>query len=335
MICSYCQKDRKITGEHIIPQSLLDLFPECDFNIMHDKETKVFKSDNIVINDVCANCNNVILSKLDAYGSKMVRDYFVNTYEADDKLVLPYNYSLLSRWLLKILFNNARTKKPEVEMTSFESNLDYILGRTETSAMPVSIFGALSVDMTPLPEFFFDNEKLGVFFNPHFVEGTLLELVDPMGYKFQVRKEIENMKFEQLVLSGVLRFGSGMFLVLLWEEDITPSEKQTVERLIESLYPYVLLKSDLENATIERATHAFNYHHYNIIDTSVGLSIADQTNSFLPTNSNPTEVRKESSVIWDQHVSKLRENRASKRQKERDKKRRNKERRNKERRNKK
>lgn len=320
MICSYCQKDGRMTGEHIIPKSLLDMFPECDFNIMYDKETKVFKSENIVINDVCGNCNNVILSELDAYGSGIVRDYFVNTYGADDKLVLPYNYSLLSRWLLKILFNIARTKKSEIESTLFESNLDYILGRTETSAMPVSVFGGLSVDMTPMPEFFFDNVKLGVFFNPQFVKGSLLELVNPMEPKFRVCKESENMKFEKLLLSGVLRFGSVMFLVFLWEEDITPAEKQTMERLIESLYPYVLLKSDLQNATLERATHAYNYHHYYIIDTSVGLSIADQTNSFLPTSNNPTEIRKAGSGAWDQHVKKLRENRASKRQKERNKK---------------
>ncbi|MFS0688763.1 hypothetical protein AB1K89_05925 [Sporosarcina sp. 179-K 8C2 HS] len=321
MICSYCQKDGRMTGEHIIPQALLDMFPECDFNIRYDKEIKYFKSENIVINDVCDNCNNVILSELDSYGSGMVRDYFVNTYEAEDKLVLPYNYSLLSRWLLKIMFNIARTKKSEIQTTSFESNLDYILGRTETSAMPISVFGGLSVDMTPLPEFFFDNMKLGVFFNPIFVKGSLIELVNPLENEFRVNKEKENMEFKKLLLSCVLRFGSGMFLVLLWEEEITPTEKQTMERLIEHLYPYALLKSDFENTTIKRSTHAYNYHHYYIIDTSAGLSMADQTNSFLPTRNNPSELRKTSSVEWDQHVTKLRENRASKRQKERDRKR--------------
>lgn len=323
MICSYCQEDKRVTGEHIIPRSILDLFPECDFNIKYAEDTKYFKSDNIVINDVCENCNNVILSELDAYGSRMVQDYFVKTYEADDELVIPYNYSLLSRWFLKIMFNIARTRK-EIETTSFESNLDYILGKSETSTVPFSVFGGLSVDMSPLPEFFFDNVKLGVFFNPNFVQGSLLEIVNPMENKFQVRKEKEFMKFDKLLLSGVLKFGSGMFLVFFWAEDITPTEKQTMERLIEILFPYVLLKSDLDNATLERVTHAFNYNLPYIIDTSVGLSIADQTNSFVPTNKNPIEIRKESSTEWGQHVAKIRENRASKRQREREKKRQNK-----------
>lgn len=319
MICSYCQKEGRMTGEHIIPMSLIDMFPECDFNFMHDKETKIFKSEKIVINDVCHKCNNENLSELDAYGSRLVKDYFVKPYKADDELVLTYNYSLLSRWLLKILYNIARTKKSEIDTTSFESNLDYIIGRVQKSAMPFSVFGGLSVDMTPLPEFFFDNMKLGVFFNPHFVGGSILECINPLENRFTVSKELENMKFEKLMLSGVLRFGSAMFLVFLWEDDITPTEKHTMDRLIELVYPYVLLKNDLENATLKRVTHAYNYNNYYLIDTSVGLSIADQTNSFLPISSNPTEIRMESSEKWDQHVTKIRENRASKRQKEREK----------------
>lgn len=33
MTCKYCQRDGRLTGEHLIPMALIDLFPECEFNI--------------------------------------------------------------------------------------------------------------------------------------------------------------------------------------------------------------------------------------------------------------------------------------------------------------
>lgn len=63
MTCVYRQKDGKITGEHLIPLALIDLFPECEFNIHRSIQyndggtpeplTDYYKTEKVVINDVC------------------------------------------------------------------------------------------------------------------------------------------------------------------------------------------------------------------------------------------------------------------------------------------
>lgn len=317
MVCSYCKEKRQLTGEHLIPMSLLNLFPECDINYVHDK---CFKGDRIVINDVCNICNNETLSELDTYGAKMVKEYFVKTYEATDYLSVQYDFLTLSKWLLKILYNVARSNK--IDTTWFEKNLDYILGKTEIPLLHFSIFSGLSIDMNPLPEFFFDNLKLGVYFNPFIVKGSVFEVIESKKLTFKVRDNLEKISFSKLSQSGILRFGSGMFLVFLWDPDIENQEMQNNEEIMLSNYPYTLLKSNSKTAELKRVTHAFNYHNYTIIDTTSGMYIADQTNCFLPYYINPMSEREKESEDWNQHVKKIRENRETRRKLEREKRKR-------------
>lgn len=319
MTCSYCKEDKTLTGEHLIPMALIDTFPECDLNYRNES---VFKGDKIVINDVCENCNNVILSQLDDYGSKLIRENFLKNYEKDDVLDFHYDHQKLSRWILKILYNNARSLK--INTSWYESNLDYILGKTDKTVMPFSLFTGIAVDMTPLPEFFMDNKKLGIYFEPTIVGDSILEVINPVELKFKRRKNIEITKFPNLMSTGLVRFGSGMFLVFLWEPDIEVSRKSDFEKGIEVMYPYTCLNPDLGEVEIRRVTHAYNFHHPYLIDTTVGLEIADLTNCFLPTNQNPVENRKKDSWLWDNHVKQVRENRATRRKKEREKRKRNK-----------
>lgn len=215
MTCSYCKKEIQLTGEHLIPLSLIDLFPECDINYMYDK---TFKGDKVVIKDVCEICNNGVLSQLDEYGAKMVKNYFVKTYEAYEFLDLSYDYLTISRWLLKILYNNARSSK--IDTTWYQANLDFILGKTNETNFTYSIFSGLSVDMCPIPEYFFDNIKLGVTFDPFIVKDSILKIHNLEDLEFKIRKDVKKENFKKLKKSALLRFGSGMFLVFLWEEDI-------------------------------------------------------------------------------------------------------------------
>lgn len=318
MICAYCKNDTKLTREHLIPMSLIDLFPECDINYMQDR---VFKSENLVIKDVCSNCNNKTLSELDAYGASMVKDYFVKEYEPSDFLALPYDYLLLSKWLLKILYNFARSNKDDVAW--FEQNMDYVLGKTDETILPFSIFSGLAVNTAPIPEFFFQNIKLGVDFNPTILQDSMLEIVDLENRSVRIRENQQPVVFPKLNKSAILRFGSVIFLVFLWDEEIDSQEKDENEKTMLSTYPYSILNPNSEMAVLNRVTHAFNYYNYNIVDTTPGMYIADQTNSFLPYHVNPIEQRKKDSEKWDEHVNGVRESRAARRMREKEQRRKN------------
>ena len=77
--CAYCKKEfdsnRKRSAEHIFPQVLLELFPEQDVSFTPERTFK----DNfgLTIADVCSECNNGILSGLDQYGGKLIKEQFL------------------------------------------------------------------------------------------------------------------------------------------------------------------------------------------------------------------------------------------------------------------
>lgn len=317
MICAYCKEDKSPTREHLIPQSLMDVFPECDINYDYSRN-KFYKGDSgLVIKDVCEKCNNEVLSELDDYGSEMVKNHFIKEYGADDYLVFPYDYSKLSRWLLKILYNNARSLK--IDTSWFEANMDYINGENDESNFSFSIFSGLVVDMSPLPEFLFNNIKLGVYFNPIIIKDTLLKMVDPVNLIFEKPEEIEKIIFPSLNNSAILRFGSALFLVFLWNSDTDSDVIDENEETMWSSYPHVLLDPSKDITVLKRVTHSINCINLTLVDTAPGMYIVDQFNAGLPTNIDPWKQRKEASVEWDSYVKEIREDKIDEKKRKQDK----------------
>ena len=108
-VCAYCQKNKKLTREHIWPKCIINRMPELELKFLDSR--KLVTNSELVISDVCSNCNNVKLSPLDSYICKLYDDYFKNYVEEKSKLSFKYDYELLIRSLLKISFNSSRTKK--------------------------------------------------------------------------------------------------------------------------------------------------------------------------------------------------------------------------------
>lgn len=105
--CAYCGSvDQQITREHIWPRGILE-------RTKHDlrfsgKAQKIVRAD-LTIKDVCQRCNNGPLSELDEYFCSLYDRYFVNEVREGEPILFHYNYGLLTRSLLKIAFNSART----------------------------------------------------------------------------------------------------------------------------------------------------------------------------------------------------------------------------------
>lgn len=106
-VCSYCDHKRKLTKEHIWPKCIINRMPELEAKYIGNQDK--FTSAELVVRDVCAECNNTKLSKLDDYLCFLYDKYFKYYVEEIDNLTFEYNYELLLRVLLKITYNNART----------------------------------------------------------------------------------------------------------------------------------------------------------------------------------------------------------------------------------
>ncbi|MFA4827749.1 MAG: hypothetical protein WC855_07405 [Thermodesulfovibrionales bacterium] len=124
-ICAYCKKESKLTKEHIWPDCVLKRRKHKTAHFS-PKSKKVHAGDYIV-KDVCAECNNIILSELDSYFCKLYDQYFQNQFDQNEEIEFKYDFNLLARALLKIAYNTVRSAMSDKKV--LEGTAPYILGK--------------------------------------------------------------------------------------------------------------------------------------------------------------------------------------------------------------
>ncbi|WP_269533510.1 hypothetical protein [Chitinimonas sp. BJYL2] len=133
-ICSYCDQDKAATREHIIPSWYYQHDPSPDdVGFMERAKGKIVKTE-LVIRDVCGDCNNGSLSELDAYGKELFLSHLARYVFKDSSESLCYDYERLVRWLLKISYNSARAHDSDTEILAQYKKI--ILGE---QALPASV----------------------------------------------------------------------------------------------------------------------------------------------------------------------------------------------------
>lgn len=143
-ICAYCQKDKKLTREHIIPSFLYEYQKKAEGKFVGwvEKAKKVLPVEG-VIKDVCEHCNNVVLGHLDSVASEMLNNCGVLSVNYTNKtLVLDYDYHLLLRWLLKVSYNSSRSA--DNFPCRFQKYISYIIGEQVISPDDVFLLVGLS-----------------------------------------------------------------------------------------------------------------------------------------------------------------------------------------------
>ncbi len=78
------------------------------------------------VRDTCEECNGRILSQLDDYASTLDRKYFLHIVGDAPHIEFTYDFNRLLRWLLKLSYNDDRTRPPPFETIVF---VPYILGK--------------------------------------------------------------------------------------------------------------------------------------------------------------------------------------------------------------
>ena len=117
-ICAYCDIDKKLTKEHLIPSWYIkeDASPSKNF-FLERVDTKFIKSDPQV-KDVCAECNNLKLGALDQYAKGLYFKSFLKDAYSGEKTSFSFDYDVFVRWLLKVSFNCARIHCSDIEILS-------------------------------------------------------------------------------------------------------------------------------------------------------------------------------------------------------------------------
>jgi hypothetical protein len=196
--CAYCGAQGPLTREHLWPKSLHQRL----LNTREEKSSlfwlaKIKKEipNEPTVRDVCATCNNTILSKLDNYIGKLFDQSFVRILKRNEKIEFQYDYHRLKRWLLKISFNSARIHS-SVDAIVYQSLLPYIRGETLDLGRSVQLFCLLSYPAKVPEEFlepgdeqswivFPDIHRVGLaWFAPEGVGRKMLRAVHLRSFSF-------------------------------------------------------------------------------------------------------------------------------------------------------
>ncbi|MEJ8555328.1 hypothetical protein [Tepidibacter sp. Z1-5] len=301
IICAYCKKEKDKTKEHIISDSVLQLFPECD--LTYDEIRKKHYKADPIIKDVCSDCNNTKLSYIDEYAKNIISKYFIDEYDASDSLEFEYKYDEFLKVLMKYTYNDLRSHNDDVSIFDKES-INFLLDKSQKKLNKcISIFGGLCVNTSPVPEFVFGNKKIQWSKNPTFLENSIILNYNYDTGQVMLRDNLKQMEIKGLKLSYFYKFNSGLFVILFWENE--EIQKQN-EQILSLSYPYKLLSSDDDKVLLERCTHAYNCHIPNLIDVTWGIGIADSTNGMVRTDISPIQIQKDWNKGWNKHEHEIR-----------------------------
>lgn len=279
MKCAYCGKEAKGSKEHIISNSVLDLFPECFLTI--DEERKLVYQADPMIKDVCIDCNNKI-SYIDSYAKTFIEKYFIKKYSKDKSLNIAYDYSLIQKICLKYAFNDLRSKRKDTSFFS-EEIIGFLLDKNKNEPLRnVTVLAGLAVNTSPIHDYIFGNMKLRWSDSLVFCENSLVMNIDYDTGKITLRENLEIQRFKSIELSYVFRFNSIQLLLLCWDKDISDADLKENKIILEYKYPYSLL--DISGySKISRCTSEITYHNENIIDVTWGQSIMDEISFMIGT----------------------------------------------------
>ena len=303
MICAYCGKEARGTKEHIISSGILDLFPEC--YITNDSiRNKIYVSDPMV-KDVCADCNNHRLSYIDSYAKAIIEKYFLQKYERDAILDFEYDYTLIQKMCIKYAFNDSRSRKYD---TSFFDRdiIDWLLDKEDRNhRRNITIMAGLAVNTSPIPDYFFGNNKLRWSKDPLLLANSLVEHLEYETGLITPRKNIDFETFNQKALSYLFRFNSLQLIMMCWDPEISDEDLETNKIVLGVQYPYVLL-NQIGKSSLERCTSEMTYHLERIIDVTWGQNIMDEISYMRGTFSEKSQnYIKLEEKVWQEEEKKI------------------------------
>lgn len=109
--CAFCDRAGPLTKEHLWPKSLhkrLEDASSGNRNYFWLNRLKQVIASEPQVRDVCANCNNGVLSELDSYICDLFDAQLIHMPKQHETVTFSFDYHLLKRWLLKLSFNSAR-----------------------------------------------------------------------------------------------------------------------------------------------------------------------------------------------------------------------------------
>lgn len=256
-LCAYCKNilgtpQHAKTDEHIIPASLINLFPEQD--ITYNCNKIYVDNRGVTISDVCQTCNNGFLSALDSYGKNIITEYFYKPFEYKDyntPFSIKLDSDLFTRWILKIIYNEQRSNN--IENSVINSSIPFIRGLNNQCPNNISIFLGIHINLNPIPEEYFSYWPLQINKNLIFEYFSFSERTNTH----------KRLILPENTCSYAIRFASCIVLVILWDDIISQNEKENIVSELITHFRFTELHSDINQYTIRCVSSPENVWLFN------------------------------------------------------------------------
>ena len=129
--CAFCGERPTNSSEHLLSKCLLERSAHLNVALIAKAPDRLVGPGQ-VINDVCKTCNNEKLSELDSYICELFDRYFNKTFESGSTIEFQYNRHLLTRWLLKSVYNVSRSQNPGPTTEILSNYAPYLIGDSES-----------------------------------------------------------------------------------------------------------------------------------------------------------------------------------------------------------
>lgn len=114
--CAFCDQPVPLTREHVWPRCIIERTPK--YTARYIGQAQKFIKGEATVKDVCAECNNGVLSALDDYICQLYGEQLFRIALARQSRTFLFNFPLLLRWLLKASYNAARANHSDVVLLS-------------------------------------------------------------------------------------------------------------------------------------------------------------------------------------------------------------------------
>lgn len=261
--CAYCDEILGSpfhikTDEHIIPDSLLKLYPEQDISIHN--ASRFIDNRGMTISDVCSSCNNGTLSELDSYGKQLVESCFYIPYKFSDYYTpfdIIINFNLYTRWLLKIAYNSIRCDKYETKY--IKECIPYILGNDTNYPKNISILLGLHINLNPVPEDFFAFTPLQIIHSPKFIQNSYLRI--------RMGEPIKHFLLRGAAQIISMRIANSVSLLILWEPTVSVENRKSMLTTLQEDFRFKLIEPPINRYSVRCVSSptnviAANYGHF-------------------------------------------------------------------------
>jgi hypothetical protein len=244
--CAFCGIQKDLSREHIFPNGVIRKY-QSEMLSLNDKSEKTFKAD-LVVKDVCEECNNGVLSDIDARFVQLYEKYMLAPIMPGDSVTFDFNYHDLLRELIKISYNSARASVDgHNAIKALKKYTPYILGKVSEAD---DVHLRLQI-VTSSVRFNTETNQSEGLFQAELLRSAKMEYNGHLNSSFKIR---------------IVAFNSFWFYIIVPSKKVNSAKKMAfIEGFTESYHlPGVAIEKHMKTVTIPK--EATTYLHPTLLE---------------------------------------------------------------------